>query len=178
MEASYALETGMVRTARFIAPQEMTLGVTIVVIHTRDRGFAIQTGMERIAAQTVLLKTLIGLVITTAVQLTAVNSVIATGTERVALSSALLTTTLTGITRVTKLTAAKFVWKIGLELSARRIAEQWTTPKGTIIVGSEMGLKYVTVTGMAQTVQCTVRREMTQRDIICVIIVMVAKYAT
>lgn len=102
----------------------MILKVIIVVIHKQDKGFVTKTGMEKIAARTVFLKITTGLVITTAIRPTEVNSVIATGMDRVALSSARLAMILPAITCAKKLTVAKFVWRTGLELSARGIAKQ------------------------------------------------------
>ena len=123
MEALYVLAIGMVGTVPCIALRRMILKVTIVVIHEQGKGFVSKTGMEKIAAQTVFLKITTGLVITTAIRPTAVNSVIGTGMDRVALSSARLAMILADITCAKKLMVAKFVWRTGLELSARGIAK-------------------------------------------------------
>ena len=124
MEALYVLAIGTVGTVPYIALRRMILKVIIVVIHKQDKVFVTKTGMEKIAAQTVFLKITTGLVITTAIRPTAVNSVIATGMDRVALSSARLAMILVDITCVKRLMEAKFVWRTGLELSARGIAKQ------------------------------------------------------
>ena len=124
MEALYVLAIGTVGTVPCIALRRMILKVIIVVIHKQDKGFVTKTGMEKTAAQTVFLKITTGLVITTAIRPTAVNSVIATGMDRVALSSARLTIILADITCAKRLMVAKFVWRTGLELSARGIAKQ------------------------------------------------------
>lgn len=149
MEVSYVPATGMVLTAQFIVPPEMTILATSLVIHKRDKGSAIQAGTGRTVVHTVLLRTVIGLVITTVIRSMAVKSAIETGTELVALSFALLMTmTSTAITRATELMVAKFVGAIGLELSAERIAKQETTHKGITIVASRMGQRYAINTGL------------------------------
>ena len=178
MEANYAPATGMDRNAPFIAPQEMIMLAIILAIHTQDRSFAIRAGMGKTAQHTVFLKTAIGLFITTAARLMAVNSVIATGMESYALSSARHTMTRTGITSAITLMAVRFVWTIGLDPSAKRIAKQPTTHKGTSTVVSTMGPRYVTKTGLAQTARLTVNHEMILMDIIHAILAMVAKNAT
>ena len=178
MEALYVLAIGTVGTVPCIALRRMILKVIIVVIHEQDKGFVTKTGMEKIAAQTVFLKITTGLVITTAIRPTAVNSVIATGMDRVALSSARLAMILADITCVKRLMEAKFVWRTGLELSARGIAKQWITHKDTTIAVLKMGPGYVTNTGMGQTVRCIAHQEMTPRDIICVIMAMAVRCAT
>ena len=81
-------------------------------------------GTGRTVALIVLLRTVIGLVITTVINSLAANSAIATGTEIFALSSAFLAMTPMGITRAIKLMVAKFVSTTGLELSAKRTAKQ------------------------------------------------------
>ena len=53
----------------------------------------------------------------------AVDSVIVTGMEPSALSSVHHTMTHKDITRAIELMAARFVWMIGLEASAKRIAK-------------------------------------------------------
>ena len=124
MEALYVLAIGTVGTVPYIALRRMILKVIIVVIHKQDKVFVTKTGLEKIAAQTVFLKITTGLVITTAIRPTEVKSVIATGMDRVALSSARLAMILADITCAKKLMVAKFVWRTGLELSARGIAKQ------------------------------------------------------
>lgn len=53
-----------------------------------------------------------------------VSSVIGTGMEATVPFSAFLTMTRTGITLVIEQMVVRFVWKIGLDPSAKRIAKQ------------------------------------------------------
>ena len=124
MEVLYVLVIGTVGTVLYTALGRMILKVIIVAIHEQDKGFVTKTGMEKIAAQTVFLKITTGLVITTAIRPTAVNSVIATGMDHAVLSSARLAMILVDITCAKKLMVAKYVWRTGLELSVRGIAKQ------------------------------------------------------
>jgi len=124
MEANFAPVTGMDRVVVFTVSQDTTMWLTSPAIRKQDRKSAEKTGTGRTVVQTVLLRTVIGLVITTVINSMAANSAIATGTEIVVLSFAFLAMTPTGITRAIKLTVAKFVWTTGLELSAKRTAKQ------------------------------------------------------
>ena len=81
-----------------------------------------------------------------------VNSVIVTGMGAIVRSSAHLTMTHMGITLVTEPMVVKFVWKIGLDPSAKHIAKQWITQWDITTVLFQMALRDATNTGMAPTV--------------------------